>query len=207
MKGAQAACTPLTPERRCQPGAAPAAGAGRISERPSPRFHTMRSAPACPPRVPTRPHDHPTSRLSLEKRPHPLGMTDPKLKLARRGSPGPFPSSLSERLFRKQPGKGMRPGHGGWGDVQQRRLPLAGRARGCEHEAQEVWAAAGEEGLRSQWAPPPPNLPARQAPTPTTSPLPISAVKQSLCFLFKTLASGAIIGKKGSQALLSARIH
>lgn len=35
----------------------------------------------------------------------------------------------------------------------------------------------------------------------------LCTVKQSFCFLFKTLASGAIIGKKGSRALLSARIH
>jgi hypothetical protein len=47
----------------------------------------------------------------------------------------------------------------------------------------------GGEGLRS-WGP---------APPPPSRLPPLCAVKQSLCFLFKTLASGAIIGKKGSQ--------
>lgn len=54
---------------------------------------------------------------------------------------------------------------------------------------------AGGEGLR------------RGATCPLPARLPPSDVKQSLCFLFKTLASGAIIGKEGSQALLSMRIH
>ena len=58
--------------------------------------------------------------------------------------------------------------------------------------------AAGGKGLTGRGHLP---LPASRPPSPPR------AVKQSQGFLFKLLASGAIMGKKGRRALLSAKIH